>query len=197
MDKKIQKFLEAERIKFKTIKHRKVYTAFNAAETQHINPKEVVKTVLVKFDKQIAFVEEVAPAKKAAKGATPSLKIDKFGMALVAVPAGRHLDFKKIDAFILDTQTKLYKKLIKKYPKLAKPIKVRTSVAKEKDIAGKLKTKYLLAPLALYGLPLFVDKKLTQNKNFVFTAGSFTESVAVPTAQYLTAVKPILGAFAK
>ena len=58
MDKKIQKYLETSGVKFTPIKHRKVYTAFNAAETQGVNMKEVVKTVLVKFDKAIAFLEE-------------------------------------------------------------------------------------------------------------------------------------------
>jgi prolyl-tRNA editing enzyme YbaK/EbsC (Cys-tRNA(Pro) deacylase) len=185
MDKKIQKFLETEGVKFEAIKHRKVYTAFNAAETQHISPKEVVKTVLIKFDKPLAFVTE------------PEDKVEKYSLSLIAIPAGKHLDFKKIDKFIFDTQTKLYKKLVKKNPKLAKPLKVKTSVAKEKDIAGKLNTKYLLAPLEIYGLPLFLDKKLTLNKNIVFSAGSFTESVKIPTKQYLQAVNPILGAFAK
>lgn len=205
MDKKIQKFLEAEGLKFEVIKHRKVYTAFNAAETQHINPKEVVKTVLVKFDKPLAFVTEIpteAPAKKVAKTTKAPTKavqpkVEKFSLVLVAVPAGKHLDFKKIDAFVFDVQTKLYKKLVKQNPKLPKPIKVKSSIAKEKDIAAKLKTKYLLAPLEIYDLPLFMDKKLTLNKNVIFTAGSFTESVKVPSKQFFKAVEPILGAFSK
>lgn len=188
MDKKIQKFFESNGIKYEAIKHRKVYTAFNAAETQHINPKEVVKTVLVKLDKAIAFLEE---------SHTTAPKLEKFNMLLVAIPAGKHLDFKKIDKFILDTQTKLYKKLIKTNPKLPKPIKVKSTIAKEKDIQGKLKTKYLLAPLPIYDTPLLMDKKLTLNKNVIFTAGSFTESAKVSTKAYIKAVEPILGAFAK
>lgn len=205
MDKKIQKFLETEGVQFEVIKHRKVYTAFNAAETQHINPKEVVKTVLVKFDKPLAFVTETppeAPAKKIPKTAKAPAKavqpkVEKFSLVLVAVPAGKHLDFKKIDAFVFDVQTKLYKKLVKQNPKLPKPIKVKSSIAKEKDIAAKLKTKYLLAPLEIYDLPLFMDKKLTLNKNVIFTAGSFTESVKVPSKQFFKATEPILGNFAK
>ncbi len=195
MDKKIQKFLETNNIKFESIKHRKVYTAFNSAETQHINPKEVVKTVLVKFDKQIAFLTQ------------PGDKLEKFNLILVAIPAGKHLDFKKIDKFVLDVQTKLYKKLIKMKPEVLPrtlrstgvpaPIKVKSSIAKEKDIAGKLKTKYLLAPLPIYDTPLLMDKKLTLVKNLVFSAGSFTESVKVPAKTYLKAVTPILGSFGK
>jgi prolyl-tRNA editing enzyme YbaK/EbsC (Cys-tRNA(Pro) deacylase) len=185
MDKKITEYFEQTGMKHTEITHRTVYTAFNAAETQHVNPKEVVKTVLVKFDKQIAFLEET-------KGA-----VEKFNLVLVAVPAGKHLDFKKIDKFVFDTQTKLYKKLVKQNPKLPKPIKVKSSVAKEKDIADKLKTKFLLAPLPVYGLPVLLDKKLALAKNLIFTAGSFTESVKVATAAYLKTTSPILGAFGK
>ena len=185
MDKKIQKYLEQSGIKYEPIKHRKIYTAFTAAETQHINPKEVVKTVLVKLDKQIAFIEE------------PGDKIDKFNLLLVAVPAGKHLDFKKIGKFVLDTQTKLYKKLVKNNPKLPKPIKVKSSIAKEKDILGRLKSKYILSPLPVYDTPLLMDKKLTLNKNLIFTAGSFTESVKIPTKSYLKSVSPIIGSFSK
>jgi prolyl-tRNA editing enzyme YbaK/EbsC (Cys-tRNA(Pro) deacylase) len=216
MDKKIQKYLETSGIKFTPIKHRKVYTAYNAAETQGVNMKEVVKTVLVKFDKAIAFLEEPTPSNsplekgrirpgsgsspfkgEARRGESLSLKIEKFNMVLVAIPAGKHLDFKKIDKFVLDTQTKLYKKLSKANPKLPKPIKVKSSIAKEKDIAGKLKTKYLLAPLPIYETPLLVDKKLSLNKNLTFSAGSFTESVKVTTKQYLKVVNPLLGSFNK
>lgn|SRR3989338_1516757 len=185
MDKKIQKFLEQSGIKYEPIKHRKIYTAFTSAETQHTNPKEVVKTVLVKLDKQIAFLKE------------PGDKLEKFNLILVAVPAGKHLDFKKIDKFILDTQAKLYKKLVKTNPKLLKPIKVKSSIAKEKDIMGKLKSKFLLSPLPVYDTPLLMDKKLTLNKNVIFTAGSFTESVKVPTKQYLKIITPIIGQFSK
>ncbi len=198
MDKKIQKFLDGTGIKYQPIKHRKIYTAFTAAETQHINPKEVVKTVLVKFDKQITFLlRRTVGAPTKASGEEPGDKLEKFNLILVAVPAGKHLDFKKIDKFVLDTQTKLYKKLIKSNPKLPKPIKVKTSIAKEKDILGKLKSKYILSPLPVYDTPLLMDKKLTLNKNLIFTAGSFTESVKVSTKQYLTSVEPILGIFSK
>ena len=210
MDKKIQKYLETSGVKFNQIKHRKVYTAFNAAETQGVSMKEVVKTVLVKFDKGIAFLEEPSASPSPSKGedrrgAIP--KIEKFNLVLVAIPAGKHLDFKKIDKFVLDTQTKLYKKLVKAKPEalpstlrgtgVPKPIKIKSSVAKEKDIAGKLKTKYLLAPLPIYDTPLLFDKKLSLNKNITFSAGSFTESVKVPTKQYLKLISPLLGSFNK
>ena len=199
MDKKIEKYLETNNIKYEVIQHRKIYTAWTAAETQHTNPKEVVKTVLVKLDKKIAFLlrREVGALTLLSSGEEPRDKVEKFNMLLVAVPAGKHLDFKKIDKFILDTQTKLYKKLVKSNPKLPKPIKVKTSIAKEKDIMGKLKSKYILSPLPVYNTPLLMDKKLTLNKNLIFSAGSFTESVKVPSKTYLKSVNPIIGQFSK
>ncbi|MBI4050279.1 MAG: YbaK/EbsC family protein [Candidatus Doudnabacteria bacterium] len=62
MDAKLKKFLDANKIKYKLEEHKKVYTAFNEAETQHLKPKEVAKTVLVKADKGFAIA--VVPAQK-------------------------------------------------------------------------------------------------------------------------------------
>lgn len=69
MDTKLKKFLDQNKIKYKVEEHKKVYTAFNEAETQHLKPKEVAKTVLVKADK---------------------------GYALVVVPAQKRVDFNKV-----------------------------------------------------------------------------------------------------
>ena len=69
MDKKLEKFLKENKVKFTITEHKKVYTAFNEAETQHLKGKEVAKTVLVKADK---------------------------GFALVVVPAVKHVDFAKV-----------------------------------------------------------------------------------------------------
>ena len=62
MDAKLKKFLDNGKIKYKVVKHKKVYTALNEAETQHLNEKTVAKTVLVKTDKDYAIV--VVPAAK-------------------------------------------------------------------------------------------------------------------------------------
>ena len=62
MDKKLQKFLDNSKIKYKVVEHKKVYTALNEAETQHLNEKTVAKTVLIKSDKSYAIV--VVPAAK-------------------------------------------------------------------------------------------------------------------------------------
>ena len=62
MDKKLRKFLDENKIKYKISEHKKVYTAFNEAETQHMKAKEIAKVVLVKTDKDYALV--VVPATK-------------------------------------------------------------------------------------------------------------------------------------
>jgi prolyl-tRNA editing enzyme YbaK/EbsC (Cys-tRNA(Pro) deacylase) len=184
MDAKIKKLFEKSETKYTLSDHKKVYTAFTEAETQHINPKEVVKAVLVKLDKPIAFLEE------------PGDVIEKFKFLLVAVPAGKRVDFKKINKLVLDTQTKLYKKLVKAHPKLPKPIKVKSGMAKEKDITTLFKTKVgLIAPLPNYNLPIFMDKKLVANKNLIMSAGSYTESLVLKTSDYLKLANPILGNF--
>lgn len=62
MDTKLKKFLEQTKTKYKLHEHKKVYTAFNEAETQHLRAKEVAKTVLVKADKSYVLI--VVPAAK-------------------------------------------------------------------------------------------------------------------------------------
>lgn len=188
MDTKIKKFLEKSNLKHELIHHRTVYTAFTAAATQHVKATEVVKTVLVKLDKPISYLND---------------EIEKTNLVLVSVPAGKHLDFKKIQKFIKDTQTKFIKKnrklksLPRSVPQSGTATGVKVSIAKEKDIAAKLKTKYLLAPLPVYGIPVLMDKKLTSNKNVIFCAGSFTESIKTATSAYIKLVNPLLGAFSK
>ena len=78
MDAKVKKLLGLNKVKYNLVSHRKVYTAFNSAETQHANVKQVVKTVLIKLSKAVPF------------GLTTTDAI------LVCVPSGKRLDLKKI-----------------------------------------------------------------------------------------------------
>lgn len=70
LSKTIQKFLEANKIKYEAIEHRTVYTAFDKAATLRAKPAEVGKTVIVSFD-------------------------GKFH-ALGLIPANKNLDKKKV-----------------------------------------------------------------------------------------------------
>jgi Ala-tRNA(Pro) deacylase len=62
MDNKLKNYLAKNKIRYQLAEHKKVYTAFNEAETQHLKTKEVAKTVLVKADNNYALV--VVPAAK-------------------------------------------------------------------------------------------------------------------------------------
>ena len=48
--KSLQNLLEKNKIKHEVIDHKKVYTALDSAETQHIKPQEVVKTLVIKVN---------------------------------------------------------------------------------------------------------------------------------------------------
>jgi len=150
ISKQLDKLLTAGKIKYKPLVHRKVFTAFDATQTQKLKTSQVVKAVLTK---------------------------GKTSLYLAALPAGSNCDFKALS-------------------KLAKD---KLSMAKDKDITGKLKTKIgLLAPFgSLYKLPLFVDKKLIRNKTLNLPAGSYTDSIEIKTKDYLKLENPTLGSFSK
>ncbi|MCK4799842.1 hypothetical protein KAS31_02595 [Candidatus Parcubacteria bacterium] len=67
--KSLQNLLEKNNIKHEIIDHKTVYTAYDNAETQHLKPQEVVKTLVMKIN-----------AKK---------------YALALIPANKNLDKKK------------------------------------------------------------------------------------------------------
>lgn len=54
LSKKLIKALDAARVKYDTLKHRVVYTAFDLAATLHVPLTQVVKTLLIKTDKGLA-----------------------------------------------------------------------------------------------------------------------------------------------
>jgi Ala-tRNA(Pro) deacylase len=62
MDAKLKMFLDAGKIKYKLHAHKKVFTAHDEAQTQHIKTKEIAKVVLVKTNKNFALV--IIPAQK-------------------------------------------------------------------------------------------------------------------------------------
>ena len=53
ISKQLEKFLKQNKIKHQVIEHRKVFTAYDSAETQHLKLAEVAKAVLLKGKKQM------------------------------------------------------------------------------------------------------------------------------------------------
>jgi prolyl-tRNA editing enzyme YbaK/EbsC (Cys-tRNA(Pro) deacylase) len=184
MDIKIKKLLEANKIKYKPLEHRKVYTAFNSAETQHVDSKQIVKVVLTKLSK---------PSLHMLKDGKPA----SLDFVFVAVPAGKRVDLKKVAKAINDHQSKSYKLLIKSQPKIKKPSQIKAKLASEKDIEKKMKTKVgLLHPFSqLFGYPILLDKKLAKNKKLIVSAGSYTESLEIATKDFLKLMEGQLGSF--
>jgi prolyl-tRNA editing enzyme YbaK/EbsC (Cys-tRNA(Pro) deacylase) len=150
LSKPLIKHLTQNKIKYKVIEHRKVFTAFDSTQTQHLKTSEVAKAVLVKGKKDLY---------------------------LAVLPAGSNCDFKALSKLVND----------------------KLSMAKEKDITSKLKTKVgLIAPFgSLYQLPVFFDKKLSKNKKLNLPAGSYTESIDLSLKDYLKLENPTLGNFSK
>lgn len=62
MNKKIEKFLNENKIKYETVSHRKVFTAIDKAATLKIKPKLSGKTLVLKIDND--FVMALIPANK-------------------------------------------------------------------------------------------------------------------------------------
>jgi len=81
MDKKLEKFLKENKIKYEIHEHKKVFTAHDEAQTQHVKTKEIAKVVLVKTTPPTPSL-----IKEGAKGA----------FALVVVPAQKYVDFAKV-----------------------------------------------------------------------------------------------------
>lgn len=146
--KNLEKLLKQNKIKYEAVEHRKVYTAFDSAETQDLKLAEVAKAVLLK---------------------------GKKNLYLAVLPAGNNCDFKALSKLADD----------------------KVSMAKEKDIEQKLKTKVgLLAPFgSLFKLPVLLDKKLLKNKKINLPAGSYTESVVMNIKDYIKLENPTQGNF--
>lgn len=99
----------------------------------------------------------------------------KKNLYLAVLPASNNCDFKALSKLTQD----------------------KVSMAKEKDIEQKLKTKIgLIAPFGtLFKLPIFMDKKLLKNKKLNLPAGSYTESIEISVKDYIKLENPVLGNF--
>lgn len=63
MLKSLQNLLEKNKVKHEVVDHKTAYTAMDSAQTQHINPREVVKTLVMKVNPR-KYVLALIPANK-------------------------------------------------------------------------------------------------------------------------------------
>ena len=75
ISKNLEKFFKANRIKYEIVEHKKVFTAFDSVQTQHIKASEVAKAVLLK---------------------------GKKGFYMAVLPAGNNCDFKALGKIAQD-----------------------------------------------------------------------------------------------
>jgi len=61
--KSLINLLEKHKIKYQVIDHKKTYTALDTAETQHLKPQEIVKTLVIKLGAK-KYILALLPANK-------------------------------------------------------------------------------------------------------------------------------------
>ncbi|MFC1721293.1 aminoacyl-tRNA deacylase [Patescibacteria group bacterium] len=164
---KLQKFLDEHEAKYEIVEHKKVYTTYDAAQTQKEELKRVAKTLLVAADRDYAFV---------------------------VVPGNKRFDQNKLKKLINETRKKVAKETGEK-PKLVKKVKLTTETMIKKQITKKVGA--LAPFGSLYKIPTYWDKGLDNPQKILLNAGSFTESVEMTPAQYKKLEEPVEGRFSK
>ena len=180
---KVTKLLDEAKVKYKTIEHKVVYTAHDAAQTTKKKLSEIAKVVLVRVEgAPVGVIASRQQAEKQSNREKDRRGASRLAMthyyALIVLPAGKYVDFSGI------------KKALK-----AKKV----SMATEKDITKYLKTKVgLLHPFGSeYNLQTLLDKGLAKSKKIITSAGTYTDSVELAIKDFEKLIKPIKGAFAK
>lgn len=101
--KKILQYLDSKKVKYKTIEHKVVYTAFDTAQTMKRKLNEIGKTLLIKTEKGFAMV--IVPASHAVdmQKLKKVLKVKKINFvkegvmkSLIKIKSGSITPFEKI-----------------------------------------------------------------------------------------------------
>ncbi len=164
---KLQKFLDENKAKYDVVEHKKVYTTYDAAQTQKEDLKRVAKTLLVAADRDYAFV---------------------------VVPGNKRFDQNKLKKLINESRKKQAKEEGEK-PKLVKKVKLTTEAMIKKNITKKMGA--LAPFGSIYKIPTYWDKGLDKPKKVLLNAGSFTESIEMTPAEYKKLEDPVEGRFSK
>lgn len=181
--KKLLNYLDKENAKYELVEHRTVYTAWDAAQTMHVKPQQIVKTLVVKL-----------------RGKVP---------ALVLIPAHRNLDKKKFADVAYSLTQKAIKQLDKDptaipkewgYPSADLKGKSYTiQFAKEAWMKQKVLGKIGATPPfgRLLKMPVFIDKSLLKEKELILNAGEYTASIKMKTNVFEKLEQPLAGSFSE
>jgi len=171
LPKKLLQLLESKKAKYDLVAHKKVFTAWDCAQTLHVKPSQVVKTLVLKL-----------------QGKDP---------VIVLLGADRNLDQKK---FVKVAHNWL------RNPKssavnfeLQSRVVSRLSFADEawmkKKIIGRVGATLSFGSLLKF--PTFVDKALLKQKALILGIGSYEESLAMKTSEFLKVEPVVTGSFSE
>lgn len=184
ISKKISKHLEDNGLDFEIIKHRKVYTAFDAAKTNKVKLGQIAKSLIVKFNRP--FINNQKP------------------YALVIVGADRNIDLDKLSKVVSKWAELKNKELRLKKPEKGKKMQMdiynkvsKVTIPKEKDLQAKLKIKPATTSAfgSIYKIPVFVDGLFLKQNKAIFSSGDFRESVKMSVKGYVKLENAMEGNF--
>jgi len=170
--KKLINYLDKAEAKYKLLEHRTVFTAWDMAQTLHVKPEQIVKTLVIKI-----------------KGKIP---------ILVNLPANKNLDKKKLANVVKTYADKLKKQDIQPVWVLELKGKSPTvDFAKEAWVKQKLLGKVGSTPAfgVLQKLPVFMDKVLDKQKKLILNSGDYNTAVEMTMAQFKKLEAPLTGNF--
>ena len=168
--KSLTNLLEKTKVKYEIIKHKTVYTALDKAETLHLDPKGVAKTVIV--------------------------KIGRGKHILALIPANKNLDKTKLKKTINSWLKKTAKaEGIKKAGEKVKEIEFATEVWMKKNIKGKIGATPPFGKL--FKIPTFIDSSLLRAKKIIINTGDYEHSIELAAKQIEKAEELIKGVFSQ
>ena len=151
---KIIKFLDVLKIKYEPIEHRKVFTAFDKAQTLKAPEKIIGKTLVVKLDKD-------------------------YG--LILVPANKNLDKKKLLQIANKWQNS--KCLTPDVKHKIRSIGFVNEIWMKKNIKG-VKLGAIPPFGTLWKLPTFIDKSLLNQSKIIVNGGDWNWSIRINPAVF-------------
>lgn len=147
--KSVLSLLDKNKIKYEIVEHRKVFTAWDLSQTEHIKPEQTIKTLVVKADNFVV---------------------------LAFIPASKNLDFNKVKKTLNAYLKKNKKKAVKKIS-LAKeawmkknlPGKIGATPPFSALLPGKKEEK----------LPLIADAPIFKENQVLVNSGDYEIALKV------------------
>ncbi|MBI4548647.1 MAG: YbaK/EbsC family protein [Ignavibacteriae bacterium] len=152
LSEKIKKFLDENKVQYKILKHEPAMTAQEVAHSVHITGKEVAKCVIVNAGGK---------------------------MTMVAIPAPRRLDLRKVKTSLGNVDARL---------------------AREDEFRDLFPDSEVgaMPPFgSVYGLPVYLDVSLMSFPEIVFNACTHTEVLKMSLSDFETLVKPQIGDYSE